>query len=345
MTASTMRVGIVGPLLGANPGWVLSQGEVLASHLALDGVVVVTTSGVVDRTRRAIDTARTVWRWRDEIDVLVLMAFSGPSFAMTDLARRFGGSLHVPLVLWLHGGNLPAFAERHPRWVRTVLASADRIVAPSPYLAGTAEVFGLRADVISNIIPALHEGATPRRRLRPRLLWMRTFHPLYQPELAIEVLSLVRKEFPEAVLTMAGQDKGDLESVKRLVRSRSLDQHVRFVGFLDGAGKAQAFAENDLFLNTTRTDNAPVSLLEAASHGVPIVSTPAGGITRLFADGHTALLANDAAGLASAVRRLLVEPALAEAISDGGLDVARRATWSEVGPQWHRLLLEVTDSI
>ena len=52
-----LRVGIVGPLLGANAGWVTSQGEVLAEHLTRDGVTVHTASAVVGRAGRAADTA------------------------------------------------------------------------------------------------------------------------------------------------------------------------------------------------------------------------------------------------------------------------------------------------
>lgn len=344
MNAPPTRVGIVGPLLGSNPGWPVSQGEILAAHLTDDGMVVRTTSGLVPRVRRVVDTFHTITSWRDEVDVLVVLTFSGPAFSLTDLARRVGSRLDVPLVLWLHGGNLPRFAARHRRWAHSVLSSADRIVAPSRYLAAMSEGLGHPADIIPNTIPTVTGGHRPRRLVRPRLLWMRTFHPLYQPALAVEVVDVLRELVPGVVLTMAGQDKGELEATRELVQRLGLQDHVRFVGFLDDARKAQAFAENDLFINTTRTDNAPVSLLEAAAHGLPIVSTPAGGITDLFTEGDDALLASSAAGLAGAVARLLADPVLTERLSGAGIALAANATWPNVGPQWHRLLHEITHS-
>ena len=117
---------------------------------------------------------------------------------------------------------------------------------------------------------------------------------------------------------------------------------MTFPGFLDPAAKARAFADHDVFLNTTRTDNAPVSLLEAAAHGLVVVSTPAGGIMALFADGTDALLAPDAPGLATAVERVLADDELTARLSAAGLALARSADWAEVGPRWHRLLAEVT---
>jgi len=319
---------------------VLSQGEVLAAHLAHDGVVVHTTSGVVARAARALDIIRTVRSWRGQVDVVVVLGFSGAAFAMTHLGLHMARRLDVPVVLWLHGGNLPEFCRRHPRWVRAVLTSADHLIAPSPYLAALGPMVGRAIDIIPNVLPEVpHRAALERPdRARTQLLWMRTFHPLYRPTLAVEVLAGIRQSHPEVTLTMAGQDKGQLEATRRLVDRRGLHDAVRFAGFLDAAGKAQAFADHDVFLNTTSTDNAPVSLLEAAAHGLVIVSTPAGGITELFTDEVDALLAPDADGLATRVARVLDDPALAARLSGAGLAVAQTADWGHVGPLWHRLL-------
>lgn len=340
MTATPPRVGVVGPLLGANPGWVVTQGEVLATHLAEDGLIVRTTSSVVPRVRRALDVARTVTRWRGSVDVVVVLAFSGAAFSMTELGVRSARRLGVPVVVWLHGGNLPEYARRHPHRVRRVLALADRLVAPSPYLAALGTAVGREVTVIPNVLPVA-AAATPRPSARPRLLWMRTFHPLYRPELAVEVFARVRARHPDAHLTLAGQDKGELLATQSLVAATGLDGSVDFPGFLDPEGKARAFADHDVFLNTTRVDNAPVSLLEAAAHGLVVVSTPAGGIVDLFHDGVDALLAPDADGLADAVEQALTEPQVAARLSAAALALARSADWAEVGPRWHRLLAEV----
>lgn len=340
MTAARLRVGIVGPLLGANPGWVVTQGEVLAERLAEDGLIVHTTSLVVPRVRRALDVTRTVSRWRGSVDVVVVLAFSGAAFSMTELGVRAAGRLGVPIVLWLHGGNLPEYTRRHPRRVRRVLDRAARIVAPSPYLAALGTAVGREVAVIPNVLPVAAE-ATPRTSARPQVLWMRTFHPLYRPELAVETFARVRARHADARLTLAGQDKGELGATRSLVAAAGLDGSVDFPGFLDAAGKTRAFADHDVFLNTTRVDNAPVSLLEAAAHGLVVVSTPAGGIVDLFDDGVDALLAPDADGLADSIERVLTEPEVAARLSAAALALARSADWAEVGPHWHHLLAEV----
>lgn len=342
MTAPPARVGIVGPILGHHPGWVVSQGERLAEQLAGDGLAVKTTSGRIRRLPRALDTAKTMRSWKGAVDVVVVMVFSGPAFAMADLASRSARALGVPVALWLHGGNLPTFSERHPRWVRRVFERAEVLVAPTTYLQSVGEAWGRPCVVIDNLSPDEPAPFERRGRREPRLLWMRTFHPLYRPELAVEVLGELVRRHPEALLTMAGQDRGSLESTRALVRQNGLDEHVRFPGFLGHDQKHEAFREHDIFLNTTRADNAPVSLIEAAAHGVSIVSTSVGGIPALFPDGEAALLADSAQGLCAAVTRLLDEPGLADALAHAAHDRSMDCTWERVGPRWHSLLTEVT---
>ena len=79
------------------------------------------------------------------------------------------------------------------------------------------------------------------------------------PELALRAFVLVRREFPEATLVMAGAELGDKEGVKRLAAELGLNGAVTFPGFLDMAAKAREGDRADLFLNTNRIDNETAS--------------------------------------------------------------------------------------
>ncbi|HVG10748.1 MAG TPA: glycosyltransferase family 4 protein, partial [Thermoanaerobaculia bacterium] len=323
------RVGLIGPMLGSNPGWAVGQGEVLAGLLAREGWDVRTASSRVNRWLRLADVATSPWRWRGRVDVLILMVFSGPAFRLVEAASSTAFRLGMPMILWLHGGNLADFASRHPDRVRRVLARGRIAVAPSKFLA---EPFGAR--VIPNVVDLDQYLYRHRPQVAPRLLWMRTFHELYRPDLALRVL----ERLPGATLTMAGQDKGLLAETRRRAEEMGLD--VRFPGFLDAEGKRREFAAHDVFLNTNRVDNAPVSVLEAAAFGLPVVSTDVGGIPCLLRDGEEALLVPEGdsealtEAMARAVRRLLDEPGLAGRLSAAGREVAERSSWDRVRPLW-----------
>lgn len=138
---------------------------------------------------------------------------------------------------------------------------------------------------------------------------------------------------------MAGQDRGLLSSIKRLAKRENLRNKIRFTGFLNMKQKQKEFAKHDIFLNTSQIDNMPVSLLEAAAFGLPVITTGVGGIPRLFQNNKTALLIadNDICGMAEAVGRLLREPELAAFISMNGRKLAEKCSWLEVMPQWEAL--------
>jgi len=326
------RVGLIGPMLGSNPGWAVGQGEVLAGLLAREGWDVRTASDRINRWLRLADVATSPWRWRGKVDVLVLMVFSGPAFRLVEAASASAFRLGIPMILWLHGGNLAEFAARHPERVRRVLARGRARVAPPGFLA---EPFGAR--VIPNVVDLDQYPYRHRPQVAPRLLWMRTFHELYSPDLALRVL----ERLEGATLTMAGQDKGLLGETRRRAEEMGLD--VRFPGFLDAEGKRREFPRHDVFLNTNRVDNAPVSVLEAAAFGLPVVSTDVGGIPHLLRDGEEALLVpeGDAEAMAAAVRRLLDEPGLAGRLSAAGREVAERSSWPRVKPRWEELFREI----
>jgi glycosyltransferase involved in cell wall biosynthesis len=64
-------------------------------------------------------------------------------------------------------------------------------------------------------------------------------------------------------------------------------------------------------------DNCPMTVLEAAAAGVPVVAANVGGVPDLVADGKTGLLCDplDATSMAGAVEKILAQPELARALA------------------------------
>lgn len=349
MAVRLPRLGFVGPMLGSNPGWVVGQGEVVAGLLGRDGYEVRTASRIPNRWLRLLDVATSPLRWRGRIDLLVVMVFSGPGFRLADAASAAARRLGIPVVLWLHGGNLPAWAEESPRRLRRVRRVFERAaarVAPSEFLAGYFRGWGFDVRVVPNVVDIGRYAYRHRPNvagIAPRLLWMRTFHDLYNPFLAVETLAELCRTHSGATLTLAGQDRGLLRPTEELAARLGLSASVRFAGFLNAEGKAREFPRHDVFLNTNRVDNTPVSVIEAAAYGLPVVATRVGGISHLLRDGETGLLVpdGDAPAMAAAVRRLLAEPGLSGRLSAGGRRLAESCAWESVRDRWSGLFREV----
>lgn len=340
---SGARLCMVGPMLGRNPGWVTTQGELLADQFTAEGWSVKETSHQPSRPLRLLDTVSSLVRWRHHVDLVVLSVFSGPSFAMADLTSRLTSALGIPTIMWLHGGNLPEFSRAHRAWVDRVLRRASLIVAPSTFLAEHSVRAIGPVEIIPNLIDLTALPFRRRSEVSPRLLWMRTFHPVYNPALAIRTLGRLRSHQPSATLTMAGQEKGLTAEMRSAAREMGLDDAVSFPGFLGAERKARAFDSHDIYLHTNHVDNTPVSVLEAAAAGLPIVATNVGGIPHLLEHEHTALLVpdDDEVAMAKAVERLLAEPDLAERLSCNARELAEASSWDSVRSQWERVFERV----
>lgn len=315
-----------------------TQARLLAERLREDGYSVTAVSSKTSRVGRLLDVVYTIARDRNRIDILLVEVYSGLSFILADVASRIGRMFGIPVVLALHGGSLPEFAQRHPVWLRRVINRGRMVVAPSGFLANaigraTGQVIRVVPNVLTNFPD---EPSGGRRTSRPKMLWMRSFHDIYNPMMAIEVLALVKEKFPDASLVMAGSDKGLEASVREYAESRGLTGSVIFPGFLSGEQKASEFSSATIYMNTNTIDNSPVSLLEAWAYGLPVVSTDVGGIPDLVTDGVNGLLvkSGDAVAMAEKISHLLESPALAESISRNARETARTSTWASVGPMW-----------
>jgi L-malate glycosyltransferase len=340
-----LRIGFVGPNVGRHIGRVTTQGEVLADHFARAGFVVRETSSALNPIWRGVEIGSDLLRWGRQVDAFIVSLYSGRSFLYADLATRLARLVRRPAVVVLHAANLPAFAQQHPHWVSRVLARAARIVAPSAYFHRWSREGGWRAVEIPNVLPAAPDSTRRLATARPRLLWLRSFDEMYDPVMAVEVLARVAHDHPDVGLTMAGQRGALRGEVEARSRQLGVGGHVRFEGFLDLAAKARELAGHDIFLHTSRVDNAPVTVLEAMAWGLVVVANPVGGLPDLVTDGESGLLAalpGDAGAMAAAVDRAIGENGLAARLSLGAARATERNRWSAVEPLWRELLAEIT---
>jgi glycosyltransferase involved in cell wall biosynthesis len=186
-----------------------------------------------------------------------------------------------------------------------------------------------------------------REIVRPSLIWMRSFHEVYNPEMAIRVLAGLKKIWPDASLTMAGADKGLRTDTEKLAIDLGLSSSIRFVGFLDHHGKLEEFSKADIYINTNRIDNMPVSVLEARALGLPVVATEVGGLAYLITHGEDGLLVpdNDCEAMITAVKELVENPKLAHRLSLRGREAVDASDWPQVRAKWEAMLSDVLSDV
>ena len=319
--------------------------EDLAIALKSAGWSVLTTSDRPNRVARLLDFLLTVWRQRHNYSVAQVDVYSGRAFVWAELVCWALRMAKKPYVLTLHGGNLPMFAQGSGKRVQRLLQCSSAVTTPSVYLFEQMCPYRQGLVLIPNPLDLAKYPFKHREHPTPNLVWLRAFHDIYNPSLAVRVVAHLAKDFPTVRLVMIGPNKGDgsRESMMDLALKLGVVERVICPGQVLKDEIPHWLHQGDIFLNTPRVDNTPVSVLEAMACGLCIISTNVGGIPYMLEDEHDALLvpADDHEAMAKAVQRLLTEDGLAERLSGNARRKVEQFDWSNILPRWERLLTGV----
>lgn len=137
------------------------------------------------------------------------------------------------------------------------------------------------------------------------------------PTYAIEAFNKVLGEIPNIELRMIGD--GPLkDEVDRLINKLDLNDNVILLGAQPQSAVLKEMAEADIFFLPSLTaengdrEGIPVSIIEAAATGLPIVSTIHSGIPEVVIDGETGFLVpeNDTTAMTERLKQLILDPEL-----------------------------------
>lgn len=333
------RLLYIGNKLSAH-GYTVTSIETLGGLLEKEDYELTYASSKKKKIPRLLDMLYTTFRCRDKVDFVLIDTYSTRNFWYVFLVSQLCRLLHLKYLPNLHGGDLPNRIRRTPKLCNMIFKHAYLNIAPSYYIleAFNNNGYGF-INYIPNTIEIKNYPFKVRDNLAPKLLWVRSFTAIYNPEMAIRVLQELKKEYPQAELCMVGPDKdGTLDKIKSL--AHSLDLEVRFTGKLSKQEWIELSQQYDIFINTTHFDNSPVSVVEAMALGLPVISTRVGGISYLLHDKKTALLVddNDIQGMVRSVKELMANPELKNHLVSNARGLAEGFDWSKVRHMWDEVL-------
>src|SRR3954469_5342223 len=277
-------------------------------------------------------------------DVVHVFSASYFSFVLAPLpAVLIARLLGKPVVMNYRSGQAPDHLKRSAI-ARATLRMVEENAVPSRFLHEVFEGFGIRSQVIPNIVDVERFRFRRRESVRPRVLSTRNFETLYNLPCTLRAFRLVQDRYPEAQLTLVGAGSQDA-AIRRVAEELKLE-NVTFAGRVAPDEIWRYYAEADIYLQTPDIDNMPTSVLEAYASGCAVVATEAGGVPAILTDGLHGLLVpcNDYQAAADAMLRLLDDPALARRLTDAALDACTRYQWASVRHQWIALYRRMVDS-
>jgi glycosyltransferase involved in cell wall biosynthesis len=229
----------------------------------------------------------------------------------SSIARLFG----KPVILHLHGSEMTAFYHGLPPWARSLVR---RHLEKATCVIALSESW---RDFIRSIAPAANVVVVPNYvKLPPvpdiaarnagEILFLGLVGDRKGVFDLIPAFAAVHRDHPSARLIIGGN--GEIERAKLCALENGVSDAVELVGWTDGPAKAALLARAGMFVLPSHNEGLPMSVLEAMSNGLPVISTRIGGIPELITDGVDGILieSGDVDGLAAALADLLSNAAL-----------------------------------
>lgn len=270
-------------------------------------------------------------------------------FTPTEIAFR---GYRIPQVLALRNPMIldPAVTNALPLYLRrraTMQRFAARLarrwsdgyVAVSDYAGAAGErTVGLAGAEVVVIPHGAPRRVAPPRRQRParRLLFVSSIYRYKGLDLLLESL----EQLPEAVsLDVVGDhpDPRYFAEIKALIRRLDLESRVRLWGYLTGDALTERYATADLFVWPSWGETFGHPLLEAHSHGLPIVAADACSNREIAGDAAVWVRPRDVASLGAALRT-------ATAIGQAAMGPTRELDWDECADATAKFLVRIANS-
>jgi len=270
-------------------------------------------------------------------DVVHVFSASYLSFLLAPLpAVLIARLLNKPVMMNYRSGEASDHLKRS--WIaRSLLRRVDANVVPSAFLREVFARFNIGAEVIPNIVNLELFAFRDRPTFSPRILCTRNFEPLYNVSCTLRAFEIVQARYPQATLTLVGAgSQGDL--LRQEVAARGIG-NVFFAGAVPPGDMWRYYAEADIYLQTPEIDNMPTSVLEAFASGCAVVSTSAGGVPTILADGVHGYLVpcGDAVAAADRVIQIIENPDQARGMAARARETCEDYRWSRVRGQWATL--------
>ena len=270
-------------------------------------------------------------------DVVHVFSASYASFLLAPLPAILVSHLfRKPVLLNYHSGEALDHLRRSAL-ARMVLRKFVALnVVPSFFLRDVLAGFGIHAEVVFNTVDTRDFRYRARDLRRPSLTLIstRNFEPLYNVACTLRAFARVQSRYPDVSLILVGS--GSREAALKALAAKLSLRNVTFAGRVAPAEIAARYDAADIYVQTPAIDNMPLSVLEAFSSGLPVVSTDVGGVPCLLTDGVHGLLApdDDAEAVARQIIKLIEDPDYASELAAAAFDTCARYEWPCVREAW-----------
>lgn len=207
------------------------------------------------------------------VDLLYYHAFLSPNLLWDMLVCKW--VCHVPIIIHYHTATsyrARATPESYLRWpgFMKIFSFAEGVITLSKADEAFMRICGVSARYIPNPIPFDNEPRNRLPRAHNEIVWVARFSREKHPSDPVKILSIVRECIPDATLTIVGSGPDSfIRELRATIVNLGLSKAVTMVG--EQKDVRPYYERAAVYLHTSNLEGFPVSLVEAAFVGLPIV--------------------------------------------------------------------------
>ncbi len=268
-----------------------------------------------------------IWRLLTDrkIKIVHVHVAYGMSFyrkrAFLNVASFFGKKT----IFHSHGSKFQQFYASHSDTVRSTLYRVDAIVALSEFWK---EFF--KSKGCNNVVVIKNPVLPPRINRHPvndGLAHFAFVGLIGDRKGCFDVVKMAEKYHSQlsgkVIIHMAGNGEG--ERLQHDIDRLGLADVLSYEGWADTEKKSALLNSADVYFLPSHNEGVPISILEGMTYGLPVLSTPVGGIPSVVMEGENGLLVppGDVDRMFEAIMTLASDPAMRQAMGARSIEISR----------------------
>lgn len=215
------------------------------------------------------------------------------------------------VIAHIHGSKFEQFMKRskiNRRLTKKVFVKADRVIVLSQAWKSIVKSFEAKANVVTVFNPIrILEIYEKKNCDQVKILFLGRLSKRKGIYDLLQVVKDHKKYFNEKIVKFIVAGDGEISAVRRFVKLNELNSLIEVPGWVSGDNKVRQLKNADIYLLPSYNEQMPMSILEAMSSGLPIVSTLVAGIPEMVENGKNGILIKpgDQVGLFEALSELI----------------------------------------
>jgi glycosyltransferase involved in cell wall biosynthesis len=255
---------------------------------------------------------------------LVHIHFSGPtSIRRKHVFFRIARLCRKKIILHFHGFSTEQtlLGPRRSLYEK-MLREADAVIALSGYWKDQINNLIRDPDKI-HIVYNPCDPVEPARRVKKHyeILYAGTLNERKGYADLILAFSMIAHKYPGWKIVFAGN--GEIENARALSKKLNVSKQVEFKGWVAGRKKAVLFTRASIFCLPSYAEGFPMAILDAWAYGLPVITTPVGGLQDVLINGENALVYNpgDTESLACNIEKLITSEILRNRLCEASYEM------------------------